>query len=777
MSLRSSISPAPLLLAAFALLAGAVLPLPGAEPKEKEKEKPKEKEVKPVPPISKVSQMRLLTREEAARRQPVKLRGVVMWQSARDESFVLHDGWAGVLVQLTDDRGRRIWEGAPPVKADTEPGAVIELEGVTDVGGYSPNVLARTFTRVGTGNIPKGRATEVNELFAGMKDSQRVLISGVVQGIHPPGPSSSGVLMLSKMGHVFPVQVEQWDKIHAAELVDAKVRVEGIFAPPANLRAEMLDLRIKIMGRQDIEVLTPPPPDPFSRPKLPLNRLQLFTAKGNEINRKVTSGIVNFCAPGQFFFMQDGNTGVKVQWAGEPPEVGTRVEVAAFVDMSRLVASMSGAVVRPLDRAALPDPPEVTAVEILNPPRRARPQEVANDYDGREVRLRGVLRRVESAAAAATTGEPGVWQLEVESGRRHFPAMLLVPRAGSATLPGNWVEGAEVQLTGVCELNFERKPGQEVPVISTFRLWLRDAADVQVLSTPSWWTATRLTAALISALVVLLLAAAWISALRRAVRRRTEKLEEMMRLHRNSELEYEAALKERQRLAADLHDGLQQMIAGAAFRLEAAVDQLPDISEDASEELTAARRAILHTQSGLRDFLWGLRHVEDGPHDFAGLLRHAVNSMEHLPGARVAVQSSGTPVELSRDVMGNLLLLMQEAVANAFHHGQASEVEVTLDYCSDFLELRIMDNGRGFDVATVPGTKEGHFGLVGMKERMQRLGGTLHLYSTPGSGTCVTVRLPQGRARATIGPAPASPTDTVEEASPAPLLLPRPANG
>lgn len=255
-----------------------------------------------------------------------------------------------------------------------------------------------------------------------------------------------------------------------------------------------------------------------------------------------------------------------------------------------------------------------------------------------------------------------------------------------------------------------------------------------------------------------------------------------MRLHRNSELEYEAALKERQRLAADLHDGLQQMIAGAAFRLEAAVDQLPDITEDAEEELTAARRAILHTQSGLRDFLWGLRHVEDGPHDFAGLLRHAVNSMEHLPGAQVAVQSSGTPVELSRDVMGNLLLLMQEAVANAFHHGQAGGVEVTLDYCSDFLELRIMDNGRGFDVATVPGTREGHFGLVGMKERMQRLGGTLHLYSTPGSGTCVTVRLPLGRARATVAAAAAaSVVETVatspSESDPTPLLLPKPANG
>ncbi|HSJ03496.1 MAG: sensor histidine kinase, partial [Verrucomicrobium sp.] len=300
--------------------------------------------------------------------------------------------------------------------------------------------------------------------------------------------------------------------------------------------------------------------------------------------------------------------------------------------------------------------------------------------------------------------------------------------------------------------------------------WLRSPADVVILGTPSWWTPVRLTAALISALVVLLLAGAWISALSRAVRRRTERIEEMMRLHRDTELEFQAALRERQRLAADLHDGLQQMIAGATFRLEAAVDQLPEISPEAAEELTAARRALLHTQTGLRDCVWGLRNVEEGPHDFAGLLRHAVGSIEHWPGGSVRVETQGEPVELSRDVMGNLLLLMQEGVANAFRHGQAAEVLVSLEYGDEELELRIEDNGRGFIVSAAPGTKKGHFGLEGMRERMQRLGGTVQIASKPGSGTRITVRLPLGKARATT--LPSAHTLAVNDGS---LLLPVPA--
>lgn len=686
----------------------------------------------PPKPLDQVAKLRVLSREEASSRLQVKLRGVVAWQSAKDDSFVLHDGSSGVLVKLTDSRGKRIWEGDPLPKSDTEPGATLVVEGVTDPGGYSPTVVARKIERVGTGVIPRAFPSELTELFTGAKDSQRVQTSGVVQRVTAPTATSSGSLLLSKQGHLIPVQIERWQGIEATELLDATVRVSGIFAPASNLRAEMLDLRIKTMGRDDIEIVTPPPADPFGVPKVPLDRIQVFSRKGNVPNRKVTEGTVTFSAPGRFFFIQEGATGVRVQHRNATVQPGERVEVAAFVDMSRLVASLSGAVVRSLGRVDLPAPLAVTAEDVLNPPKRARPWEAENDCDGRLIKIHGLLRRVEAG------NTQGSWQLEVDSGHRRFPAMLL---DGNAAVGKKWEEGSELELTGVCELTFVRKPDAEAPTVSDFRLWLRSLEDVRVLTVPSWWTSQRLTVALVATLLVLLLAAGWIAALRRAVRLRAKRVEEVMRLHRDSELEYQATVRERQRLAADLHDGLQQMIAGATFRLEAAVDQLPAIPPEAQEELTAARRALLHTQTELRDCLWGLRNVEEGPGDFAALLRHAVGSIEHWPGGSVIVDSKGEPFELSRDVMGNLLLLMQEAVGNAFRHGHARLVRVELQYDKEGLELRIEDDGEGFTPALALGTREGHFGLEGMRERMRRLRGSVEITSAPGRGACVRARI------------------------------------
>ncbi len=692
-------------------------------------------------PLTQTPQIRALSRQEAGTGIPVKIKGVVTWQGMKDDSFTLADVGSGILVRRVGAQGNSVWEGGEFRKEDCEPGTMVEVEGITDAGGYAPHVLVRQFKATGTAPVKRGLTVESLATFSTLADGQRIKVSGVVQGLTPPTATASGSLNLSKQDRIIPVQIEQWEGINAEELLDATVRVEGIFAPSSNLRAEMLDLKIKIMGRDDIEMVTPPPDDPFDGPMVPLDQLHRYSQKANDAHRKVTHGIVSFCAPGQFFFIQEGMTGVRVQAPNTTVPVGERVQVAGFVDMSRLVASLNGALVRRLGQAAPPAPLRLTARQILDPS-SVQPGEVENDCDGRLVRVRGRLLRVEM------NNEHGPWHFEVTSGETSFPATLISIGETSTEITDAWVDGAEVELTGVCELTFVRRPDLETPAISAFRLWLRSPRDIRVLNTPSWWTSPRLTAALVVTALGLLAALAWVAALRRAVRVRTLRLEEVMRLHRDSELEFQAALQERQRLAADLHDGLQQMIAGATFRLEAAVDQLPDIPPEAQEELTAARRALLHTQTGLRDCLWGLRSVEEGPGDFAALLRHAVGANEHWPAGSVIVESRGEPFELSRNVMGNLLLLMQEACANAFQHGHATVIRVDLDYEPDGLQIRIDDDGIGFEPDAAVGTREGHFGLQGMRERMERLDGTLEISSAPGRGTRVRVHLSRAKVRA-----------------------------
>jgi len=151
----------------------------------------------------------------------------------------------------------------------------------------------------------------------------------------------------------------------------------------------------------------------------------------------------------------------------------------------------------------------------------------------------------------------------------------------------------------------------------------------------------------------------------------------------------------------------------------------------------------------LRETLFALRKVEEGPAEFPALLRHAAEKMEHWPPGAVEIAASGEPFPLSRHVMGSLLLFMQEAVANALRHGAATRVRVALSYEAASLEMRVEDNGSGFNPEEAGDTATGHFGLSSMRDRLRWLGGTAEIRSQPGEGTTIIARLSRTKAQAT----------------------------
>jgi signal transduction histidine kinase len=115
--------------------------------------------------------------------------------------------------------------------------------------------------------------------------------------------------------------------------------------------------------------------------------------------------------------------------------------------------------------------------------------------------------------------------------------------------------------------------------------------------------------------------------------------------------------------------------------------------------------------------------------------------------------TAGLPVEVSVAVSGEsrpipqeteqqLLRIAQEAVANVTKHAGASRIEIQLQREPKRLRLRIVDDGRGFEERDAFAAHGGHFGLIGMRERAERLGGELHLASRPGEGTQVEASVP-----------------------------------
>lgn len=694
-------------------------------------------------PLTRVAEIRHLSRSDAAKQLPVRFEGVVIWQDkASNPSIFVHDGEASIWVDRATSHRRHVWQGGDPPTADTRVGSRVEVKGFTDPGGYAPCIVPTQIRRLGDGTLPEPKVVHLERLLSGSEDGQFVQVEGVIQNITKPDPLGDSKIMAMVDGHLCRVASEYGARLDATRLVDARVRIRGLLVPLPNLRSEVAGLRLNIMGPGDIHFIEPPPADPFSAPRVPLEELLPFSPNANPFHRKVTSGVVTLASPGRFFFLQEGHRSVRVQADQTDIRPGDRVEVAGFIDTSQTLAALTGAIVRHLGKAGEPEPVRVSVETILNPQFRNDFEKVADsDFSGRLVRFEGQLMRLDRDDGKSAPS------LLIASDGNLFQAKLT---DSAAAIPQEWVEGATLDLTGVAELDFKEDSNTQGSIsISGFRLWLRSPADVVVLAVPSWWTPRRLALALAAVVTVLLLAIVWNLALRHLLWKRGRLLEEVMRRHRDSEIEFEGARQERRRLAGDLHDGLQQLMAGAAYRVEAAAAHLGEMPPAVEAQLTAARRALVRSQNGLREVLWGLQHMEEDSDDFVALLRHAVGTVEHWPQDAVEVGSEGPPFPVSRQVRGSLLLLMQEAVGNAFKHGSAHHVVVLLVYAADHLGMNISDDGRGFDPAKAPGPREGHFGLESTRLRMKWLGGTLEIRSAPGEGTRILCKVPAARARAT----------------------------
>ena len=231
----------------------------------------------------------------------------------------------------------------------------------------------------------------------------------------------------------------------------------------------------------------------------------------------------------------------------------------------------------------------------------------------------------------------------------------------------------------------------------------------------------------------------WVVTLRKMLRRKMRELAESIRERETTRIEADASRRERLRLAADLHDGFQQYLAGAMFRLKAARNYLPKEAVKSAEQLEKVHEALQHTQNGLRSTLWAMNEESEGPESLMGLFAFVARRMPHWEGI-VEIKSEGEERAVARNYCGSLLLVVQEAVANAIHHGKATKVEVLIHFSEDEIVLSVVDNGTGFDVEEVS-SLSGHYGLKTMERRIGELGGTMKIESSPGAGTRVIMRI------------------------------------
>ena len=213
----------------------------------------------------------------------------------------------------------------------------------------------------------------------------------------------------------------------------------------------------------------------------------------------------------------------------------------------------------------------------------------------------------------------------------------------------------------------------------------------------------------------------------------------------------EARHSERMRIARELHDTLLQSFQGVLLMFRTAqtlIATRPAEAQQAVEDAIAqARAAITEGRSAVQ----GLRPSVGEPCDFNEAIKtlgeELAKDSAHSSLAALTMYVEGTPRALKPLVRDEIFRIASEALRNAYRHATASRIELQVDYGDRRFNLRVRDNGKGIDSApTTGGALPGHFGLRGMRERANEIGGKFRIWSAPGFGTEVELTVPASRA-------------------------------
>jgi ligand-binding sensor domain-containing protein/signal transduction histidine kinase len=266
--------------------------------------------------------------------------------------------------------------------------------------------------------------------------------------------------------------------------------------------------------------------------------------------------------------------------------------------------------------------------------------------------------------------------------------------------------------------------------------WSEPGAALEIEILPAFWSTLWFRTTFIA---IVLLAGWWFYRVR------------MLQIVSQLNLRLDERLRERIRIARDLHDTLLQSFQGLVLQFQAVHDLLPASPIKAKESLGAAIDGAAEAIAEGRDAIQELRSGRNSSDDLVDAVtalgeEFRLKFADAKPGVGAVdfdVVVEGTPRDIYSILRDDLYRITREAVGNAFRHARPGKIEVEINYDDRMLRLRIRDNGIGIDPKLLArGARDGHWGLPGMRERAKGIGGQFEVWSEVNKGTEVEVTIP-----------------------------------
>lgn len=205
-------------------------------------------------------------------------------------------------------------------------------------------------------------------------------------------------------------------------------------------------------------------------------------------------------------------------------------------------------------------------------------------------------------------------------------------------------------------------------------------------------------------------------------------------------LRLEERRKERARIARELHDTLLQGFVGASMLLDSAVEGIP-CNSPSRHSLVRALSVMYRVIEEGRLTLQGLRSSAPGPSSLETALSGLHEELLFGPSVEFRILVAGRQQAVAPEAGEQVHLIAREAVANALRHSGATKIEIELEYTGRRVKVAVRDNGCGMDQEAVRGRQDGHWGLLGMRERAESIGAQFTIWSRIGAGTEVEISL------------------------------------
>jgi len=646
-------------------------------------------------PLSSVAAVRALSPAEAARHLAVKLEATITFCGEPPDSGVfIQDNTAGIFLLIPDSilaQTRFQWKDR------------VRVEAVTDPGLYLPQLVCKSVTLVGRDALPKATPVTPENFFSPDLESRWVELSGVVSNPEPRDKENL-VFTLEFYGLKIKVLTPWSEKTEHTipTLIQQSVKLAAIEASLYNTQRQLTGCYLLLPSLDCIQVLNPtgsesPPP------LLALDHLLRSDTKADELVR--VQGTVTWALNDEIHLRGEGGGLRVVTVGGNKFRPGDRVEAEGFASIAPFRPIFRARKLTLLGRGAEPAP-------ILLMPTTRKLNFQQSEFVTTGAEFLGVTDSLDAKYLHCRVGE---W---------FFEAILTKPGA----LPSDLEPNSTLQMNGICELITTRSLPRS-QWVDGFRIRLRDSSDLKIIARPAWWTSRRLLGALAFTGGLGIVAFAWVFLLRRQVAAQTEAIATQIALR--------ATLGERQRIARDLHDTLEQQMTGVAMQLDNVEDQYEQRPDRARSALHLARKMLRHCRGETGNAIRDLRNESLTRLGLVGALREMLPLLVNGSGARLVFEEAGTPVPMDVVFENHFWRLAQEAVANAVHHSAATEIKVLIHYAAGAVSLAVHDNGCGFNLRTSP--MKGHFGLLGMHERANKMNATLAIESDPGRGTTVRV--------------------------------------